>query len=193
MAETPSTMVKLGTPLPEFELPDYDGTVHKSEEYAGTPLLVVFICNHCPFVKHVVGVFSRKAGEYQQKGVAVVAISSNDTESHPEDDPAHMKEFAEEHGFSFPYLFDESQDVAKRYQAACTPDFFLFDASHRLAYRGQFDSSRPSNDVPVTGEDLTAAVDKVVRGEAVPTDQTPSVGCNIKWKPGNEPAYFGVS
>ncbi|NBF40258.1 MAG: redoxin domain-containing protein [Spirochaetes bacterium] len=193
MAETPSTMVELGTQLPEFLLPDYDGAMHSSADYAGRPLLVVFICNHCPFVKHIIPEFSRQARDYQDKGVAVVAISSNDTEAHPQDDPAHMKRFAAENDFSFPYLFDETQDVARRYQAACTPDFFLFDPGHRLVYRGQFDSSRPSNDVPVTGKDLANAVDRVARGEQVPSDQTPSVGCNIKWKPGKEPGFFGLS
>jgi peroxiredoxin len=185
-------MVTLGTPLPEFSLPDYDGTTHSSSDYAGMPVLVAFICNHCPFVKHVMAEFARQAKDYREKGVAVVAISSNDTDAYPQDDPAHMKQFAGEHGFTFPYLFDESQEVARRYQAACTPDFFLFDADHTLVYRGQFDGSRPSNNLPVTGEDLADAVDRVARGETVPTDQTPSVGCNIKWKPGNEPPYFGI-
>ena len=192
MAETPSTMVDLGTPLPEFSLPDYDGETHSSSDYAGRPLLVAFICNHCPFVKHIIREFSRQARDYEDKGVAVVAISSNDIEAHPQDDPGHMKHFAAENAFSFPYLFDETQDVAQRYQAACTPDFFLFDANHRLVYRGQFDSSRPSNDVPVTGEDLADAIDRVARGEQVPSDQKPSVGCNIKWKPGKEPGFFGL-
>jgi peroxiredoxin len=185
-------MVTLGTPLPEFSLPDYDGTIHESGEYADTPILVAFICNHCPFVKHIVDEFARQAKDYQQNGVAVVAVSSNDIDAYPQDDPAHMKTFAEEHGFTFPYLVDENQEVARRYQAACTPDFFLFDADHRLVYRGQFDGSRPSNDVPVTGEDLADAVDRVSRGDSVPAEQTPSVGCNIKWKPGNEPPYFGI-
>ena len=189
MAETPSTMVQLGTPLPAFELPDFDGNIHTNNEYDGKPLLVVFMCNHCPFVKHIVEVFTEKARQYQEQGVGVVAVNSNDTRSHPQDDPARMKQFAERNGFSFPYLFDESQDVARRYQAACTPDFFLFDADHKLAYRGQFDASRPSNRAPVTGEDLTAAVERVVRGEPAPEPQNPSVGCNIKWKPGNEPSF----
>jgi peroxiredoxin len=192
MAETPSTMLPLGTPMPEFELPDFDGTMHSSRNFAGKPLLVVFICNHCPFVKHIVDVFSRKARDYQKQGVGVVAISSNDIGAYPQDDPEHMKQFAREHDFSFPYLYDESQDVARSFRAACTPDFYLFDAKHTLVYRGQFDASRPSNDVPITGEDLTRAVDHVVRGEAVPSEQKPSVGCNIKWKPGHAPEYFGV-
>lgn len=192
MAETPSTMLELGTPLPDFTLPDFDGIEHSSADYAGRPVLVAFICNHCPFVKHVISEFARQAAGYQEKGVAVVAISSNDIESHPQDDPSHMKRFAEENAFSFPYLFDESQEVAQRYRAACTPDFFLFDAAHRLVYRGQFDSSRPSNGQPVTGADLSDAVARVSRGEEVSPDQIPSVGCNIKWKPGNEPTYFGI-
>ena len=192
MAETPSTMVKLGTRMPEFELPDVDGATYKSSDYEGTPLLVAFICNHCPFVKHVADVFAEKAREYRAQGVEVVAVSSNDVEAYPQDDVTHMKAFAAEHGFSFPYLYDETQDVARRYQAACTPDFFLFDADHNLVYRGQFDDSRPSNDVPVSGADLSEAVARVARGETVPSDQKPSVGCNIKWKPGNEPPYFGI-
>lgn len=189
MAETPSTMVELGTPLPEFSLPDYDGAMHSSTDYAGRPLLVVFICNHCPFVKHIIEKFSRQARDYQDKGVAVVAISSNDIEAHPQDDPAHMKRFAAENDLSFPYLFDESQEVAQRYRAACTPDFFLFDENKKLVYRGQLDDSRRGNDKPVTGADLRAALDAVLAGKPVPEEQKPSMGCNIKWKPGNQPSY----
>lgn len=190
MAETPSTMAPLGTKMPPFELPDPDGTVYSSDQYAGKPLLVIFMCNHCPFVKHLVDKLAERAKEYQQMGVSVVGIMPNDLTDHPEDGPEYMKSFAKEHGMDFPYLFDESQEVAKRFQAACTPDFFLFDSNHTLVYRGQFDSSRPGNDESVTGNDLTAAVRNLVEGKEIPDKQTPSVGCNIKWKPGNEPGYF---
>ncbi len=192
MADTPSTMLlPLRTKMPAFSLPDFDGTIHQSTEYEGKPVLVAFICNHCPFVKHVAAVFSSKAREYQEMGVGVVAITSNDVDSHPEDAPEKMREFADEHGFTFPYLYDESQEVAKSFKAACTPDFFLFDSDHRLAYRGQFDDSRPSKDVPVTGSDLTEAVKAVASGKEVPGKQKSSLGCNIKWKPDNEPEYYG--
>ncbi len=191
MVATPSTMLKIGTEMPSFTLPDFDGNMHSSEQFDGQSVLVVFMCNHCPYVRHIVDTLSELAEEYQEKGVAVAGISSNDVENYPNDSPEKMKQFAEEHGFSFPYLYDESQDVAKAYRAACTPDFFLFDESHRLYYRGQFDGSRPKNDVPVTGEDLTEAVDNMLAGEVISRDQKPSVGCNIKWKPGNEPDYFG--
>jgi hypothetical protein len=144
-------------------------------------------------VKHVIDTFVERAAQYQKKGVAVVAISANDTDAFPEDDPEHMHQFAKERGFSFPYLYDEDQSVARAYHAACTPDFFLFDKEHKLAYRGQFDGSRPGNDEPVTGEDLTAAVDAVAAGKPAPSPQKPSMGCNIKWKPGNEPAFATVS
>jgi len=191
MAETPSTMLELGTKAPYFRLPDFDGKMYSLDDYRGRPLLVVFICNHCPYVKHVIGRFSELAKEYQAKGVAVVTINSNDIEAYPEDAPDKMREFARQHGFTFPYLFDESQEVAKAYRAACTPDFYLFDRDHRLVYRGQMDGSRPGNNVPVTGEDLTRAVENLLAGRPIPEDQRPSVGCNIKWKPGNEPDYFG--
>ena len=193
MAPTPSTMLSLGTQAPDFSLPNVDGTRVSREDLAGKPLLVAFICNHCPFVKHVIDAFVEKAREYQKKGVKVVAISSNDIEGFPEDDPEHMKQFANERGFTFPYLYDEDQSVARSYHAACTPDFFLFDKAHKLVYRGQFDGARPGNDEPVTGEDLTAAVDAVVAGKPAPSPQKPSMGCNIKWKPGNEPAFATVS
>ncbi len=187
MAETPSRMLPLGTPMPEFTLPDFDGNDFSSSRLAGKPAVVVFMCNHCPFVKHVADVLARRADEYRDMGVEVVGINANDVSSHPEDAPPKMKEFAAERGISFPYLVDASQVVAQAYSAACTPDFFLFDADHKLVYRGQFDGSRPSNDVPVTGADLSAAVKAVASGEPVPADQKPSVGCNIKWKSGNEP------
>ena len=188
MAQTPSTMLPLGTDMPEFTLPDFDGRSYSSGRLAGKPVVVVFMCNHCPFVKHVADVLAERAREYNTLGVEVVAINANDISTHAEDAPEKMKEFAAERGISFPYLVDETQEVAQAYHAACTPDFFLFDASHKLVYRGQFDGSRPSNDVPVTGEDLTAAVTAVASGTPVPADQKSSVGCNIKWKPGNEPA-----
>lgn len=193
MAATPSSMLSLGTTAPDFSLPNVDGTTVSRGDFAGQPLLVVFICNHCPFVKHVIDAFVTQAEEYRDKGVAVVAISSNDVDAHPEDDPAHMKAFAEEKGFRFPYLYDEDQSVARAYQAACTPDFFLFDADHSLYYRGQFDGARPGNDEEITGKDLTAAVNALVAGKAAPSPQKPSMGCNIKWKPGNEPAFATVS
>ena len=148
------------------------------------------MCNHCPFVKHLAGPLADLAREYQPKGVAVVAINSNDVEHYPDDSPAKMADEVGSRGYTFPYLFDETQDVAKAFKAACTPDFFLFDAGHRLAYRGQFDASRPGNDEPVTGADLRAALDAVLSGSATDVNQQPSIGCNIKWKPGNEPTYM---
>lgn len=193
MARTPSTMLELGTPAPDFALPD--AVTHKVlslNDFREKPaLLVAFICNHCPYVKHIRDVFARFAREYQPKGLAVVGISANDAAAYPDDSPEKMAEEAKTHGYTFPYLYDESQEVAKAYQAACTPDFFLFDQGRKLVYRGQFDASRPGNDIPVTGQDLRAAVDALLAGRPVPVDQKPSLGCNIKWRPGNEPAYFG--
>jgi hypothetical protein len=154
-------------------------------------LLVMFICRHCPFVKHVEKELARIGHAYGSKGLGIVAISANSLQTHPQDGPEHLKAQAEECGFPFPYCFDETQAVAKAYTAACTPDFFLFDGDLRLAYRGQLDDSRPSNGLPVTGKDLRAAIDTVLTGHPLPVDQRPSVGCNIKWTPGNEPAYFG--
>ena len=192
MAATPSTMLPLGTEAPDFGLPDTTGTTVQKNDFAGQPLVVAFICNHCPYVKHVIGQFSQVARKYQEQGVAVVAISSNDVGSYPEDSPEKMREFATENGFSFPYLYDESQEVARAYQASCTPDLFLFDKDHRLVYRGQFDGSRPGNDEPVTGADLTAAVEALVSGKPIPNEQTPSVGCGIKWKEGNTPPFVQI-
>jgi peroxiredoxin len=189
MAQTPSTMLPLGTKMPAFTLPSFDGTEFSSASLDGKPAVIVFMCNHCPFVKHIADVLGQKAREYEALGVSVVGINANDSSVHQADSPDMMKESVAERGIAFPYLVDESQAVAKAYQAACTPDFFLFDADHKLVYRGQFDSSRPSLEVPVTGEDLTAAVNALVAGEAIPQDQKPSVGCNIKWKPGNEPGF----
>jgi len=190
MAETPSIMLKLGTAMPEFELQDFDGKVHRSREYDQKPVLVIFMCNHCPFVKHIADVLATRAREFEQEGVAVVGINSNDAVSQPADSPEKMKEFAAERGISFPYLYDEDQLVARSFNAACTPDIFLFDREHRLVYRGQFDDSRPSNGKPVTGDDLARAVDALVSGKPVPQEQKASLGCNIKWKAGNAPAYF---
>lgn len=192
MAATPSTMPSLGMPAPDFTLPDASGKPFSLSDFSESEgLLVAFICAHCPFVVHIRRAFGAFAREYQEKGLAVVAIVANDLAQYPQDGPEGMKKEAEEGGYTFPYLLDESQQVAKAYRAACTPDFFLFDAERKLAYRGQFDGSRPGNDVPVTGEDLRAAADAVLAGEPVPAEQRSSIGCNIKWKPGNEPEYFG--
>jgi peroxiredoxin len=191
MAETPSTMLDLGTPLPSFSLPDFNGRVVSDADFKGSKaLLVAFICKHCPFVKHIRQEFARFAKEYEPKGLKVVAIASNDTTEFPEDGPEGMKQEAAEAGYVFPYLFDEKQQVARAFRAACTPDLFLFDGNRRLVYRGQFDGSRPKNDVPVTGADLRAAADAVLAGKPAPETQRPSMGCNIKWSPGNAPAYF---
>jgi peroxiredoxin len=188
MAATPSMMAELGTRAPDFGLPDTDGrTVSLSDFRDAQALLVMFICNHCPFVKHVQGELAAIGREYRKRGAAIVAISSNDVTTHPEDAPDRMKIEKERAGYAFPYLFDESQEVAKAYNAACTPDFFLFDADRRLVYRGQLDDSRPGSGSPVTGRDLRAALDAVLAGRPVPADQKPSIGCNIKWRPGNEP------
>jgi peroxiredoxin len=176
-------MLPLGTPAPAFRLRDTAGNWVSSSDFADVPgLLVAFICNHCPYVKHIRSSFAEFARNYQARGVAIVAINSNDAESYPDDSPEKMAEEARLAGYTFPYLHDESQAVAKAYQAACTPDFFLFDRQRRLVYRGQYDDSRPGNDRPVTGEDIRAALDAVLEGRPVPSEQKPSVGCNIKWK-----------
>ena len=191
MPETPSVMLDLGTQLPSFTLPDFSGRSISDADFTDAKaLLVAFICKHCPFVKHIRPEFVRFANEYEARGLKVVAIASNSVEEFPEDGPDGMKEEAAEAGYRFPYLFDAKQDVAKAFRAACTPDFFLFDGNRRLAYRGQFDGSRPKNNVPVTGAELRAAADAVLAGKAVPEAQNPSIGCNIKWYPGNEPAYY---
>jgi len=191
MPETPSTMLDLGTPLPSFSLPDFNGKVVSDADFKGSKaLLVAFICEHCPFVRHVRSEFARFAKEYDAKGLKVVAIMSNSIEEFPQDGPEGMKKEAQEAGYVFPYLFDKDQSVAKLFKAACTPDLFLFDSHRRLAYRGQFDGSRPKNNVPVNGADLRAAADAVLAGKAPSETQRPSMGCNIKWYPGNEPAYF---
>ncbi|HEX6132789.1 MAG TPA: thioredoxin family protein [Longimicrobiales bacterium] len=192
MAHTPSTMLELGTIAPPFSLPEVDGGTVSIEDFAGAPaLLVMFLCNHCPFVKHVRAELARIGREYTARGVAIVAISSNDPDAYPADAPDRMREEKHEAGYVFPYVFDETQEVAQAYRAACTPDLYLFDADRRLVYRGQLDDSRPGNDVPVTGADLRAALDAVLEGRPVPPDQRPSLGCNIKWKPGNVPAWWG--
>jgi peroxiredoxin len=189
MVMTPSQMIPLGSPAPDFDLPDVDGSPVRLADFAGRPLLVMAICNHCPFVKHLFEGLVEFGREYGERGLAIVGINSNDVANYPDDSPERMKEHAVRLGYTFPYLFDETQEVAKAYRAACTPDFFLFDADHRLAYRGQFDDSRPDSGIPVTGADLRAAADAVLGGTEVPADQKPSIGCNIKWKAGNEPEY----
>lgn len=187
-----STMLPLGTKAPDFSLPDTEGRTISPADFREAPaLLVMFICNHCPYVKHIRTELARLCRAYQAKGVAVVAINSNDVKNYPDDSPERMKDEAAAAGYTFPYLFDETQEVAKAYQAACTPDFFLFDKDQRLAYRGQLDGSRPNSGKPVTGADLRAALDAVLAGKPAPAQQIPSAGCNIKWKPGNAPAYFG--
>jgi peroxiredoxin len=202
MAATPSTMLALGTAAPEFDLPDtrrgHEGERVRLADFAGSPLLVMFLCNHCPFVKWLRDPLAALVCEYQPRGLAAVGISANDVETHPDDSPAKMTLEAAAAGYSFPYLYDESQAVAKAYRAACTPDFFLFDRAGKLAYRGQFDDSRPAGratpapgaGLPVTGADLRQAIDSVLAGKPAPQRQVPSLGCNIKWKRGNEPDYF---
>ena len=190
MVKTASTMLPLGSAAPSFSLPNVDGQTVSHSDFAGKPLLVVFMCNHCPFVIHLRDALVKFANEYREKGLAIAAISSNDVATHPDDSPARMKEDAKKYGYSFPYLYDESQAVAKAYQAACTPDFFLFDKQHKLVYRGQFDDSRPQSGLPITGADLRAACDAVLAGKKVSDQQKPSIGCNIKWKVGKEPRYF---
>jgi peroxiredoxin len=190
MARTPSTMLPLGTPAPDFRLPDFDGRVHALVDARDAPaLLVAFVCNHCPFVRHLREGFAAFARDYGPRGLAIVAINSNDLEAYPQDGPDAMRQEAAEHGYAFPYLLDASQAVAKAYRAACTPDFFLFDAERRLVYRGQFDDSRPGNDRPVTGADLRAAVEATLARGKPAEEQLPSLGCNIKWRKGNEPDY----
>jgi peroxiredoxin len=191
MAETPSTMLPLGTKAPPFRLPDPTGKIVSSDDFKNAPaFLVVFMCNHCPFVKHIRSKFAELAKEYQERGVAIVGINSNDIVFSPNDSPEKMAEEVKQIGYVFPYLFDESQEVAKAYRAACTPDIYLFDRDKLLVYRGQFDDSRPGNGRPVTGADLRAALEAVLTGHSVSENQKPSIGCNIKWKSGNAPDYF---
>ncbi len=193
MVQTASTMLPLGTAAPDFTLPDATGTQVSLSDFDGAKaLLVMFICNHCPFVKHVREQLAALGAEYQEKGVGVVAIMSNDVTLHPDDSPEKMEDEVRQVGYTFPYLYDETQEVAKAYRAACTPDFFVFDGERKLAYRGQLDDARPGNDKPVTGADLRAALDAVLAGAPVPEPQKPSIGCNIKWKTGGAPDYFPV-
>ena len=190
MVMTGSTMVALGTSAPGFSLPDTKGNVVSLNDFKEAPaLLVIFMCNHCPFVKHVLSGLVELIKEYQGKGVAVVGVNSNDVESFPEDRPEMMARVAKQAGFTFPYLYDETQEVAKAYHAACTPDFLLFDKESTLVYRGQMDDGRPGNNIPITGADLRGALDAVLEGKQVSDEQKASIGCNIKWRPGNQPKY----
>lgn len=193
MVKTASTMLALGTPAPAFTLTDtVSGNPVSLSDFEGKPLAVFFICAHCPFVIHIQEELAKMGHDYADSDLQIVAISSNSVLSHPADAPEKLAEQATTYGFTFPYLYDESQEVAKSYTAACTPDFFLFDADHTLAYRGQLDDSRPGSDIPVTGADLRGAIDTVLAGNSPDSDaQLPSLGCNIKWTPGNEPDYFG--
>lgn len=187
-------MLSLGTQAPGFSLLDVDGSTVTRTQFVGKPLLVIFMCNHCPFVVHIRTELQKLAAEYQAKGVAVVGISSNDASAYPQDGPEEMKHEARTAGYTFPYVFDATQEVAKAYKAACTPDIFLFDTDHSLVYRGQFDSSRPGNGQPVTGSDLRTALDALLAGKSVTSEQRASIGCNIKWRVGQEPEYFtGIS
>jgi peroxiredoxin len=184
-------MQELGMKAPDFTLPDPTGKLYSLADYSiSKGLLVIFMCNHCPYVLHIREKLVEKIREYQEKGITVVAINSNDFDAYPDDNPKNMAFFSKTHGYTFPYLVDEQQQVAKAYGAACTPDFFLFDAEQKLVYRGQFDSARPGNQQPVTGEDLSTAIEQLITEQQVNLEQRPSMGCNIKWKPGNEPHYF---
>jgi thiol-disulfide isomerase/thioredoxin len=193
MVAVPSTMLPLGTRVPDFALQDAvtGRTIKPADFREAKALLVMFICNHCPYVQHVKPELGRIAKQYQPKGVGIVAINSNDLAAYPQDDPAHMKALAQEEGWTFPFAMDASQEVAKAFRAACTPDFYLFDRDRKLVYRGQLDGSRPGGDVPLTGKDLRAAIDATLAGNPVAKEQTPSVGCNIKWMKGNEPEWLG--
>lgn len=191
MVLTPSTMLPLGTPAPDFSLLDVvtEQSVNLADVLGEKGLLIMFICYHCPFVKHIRAQLSQLGRDYQTSGVGMVAISANDAEKYPDDAPVSLKKMVDDWGLTFPVLYDETQAIAKAYRAACTPDFFLFDGERKLVYRGQLDDSRPSNGLPVTGKDLRAAMDLVIAGQTVPKEQKPSIGCNIKWKAGNEPGY----
>ncbi|QDS98331.1 thioredoxin family protein [Adhaeretor mobilis] len=192
MVRTPSTMLPIGTAAPDFSLINVDSkTVSLADLADSKGLLVMFLSNHCPYVKHVADHLAQLGAETMQKGIAVVAIASNDVANYPADSPEQMVAEAEERGYQFPYLYDETQEVAKAYHAACTPDFFLFDGDQKLYYRGQLDSSRPDSGIPVTGEDLRGAIAALLSGQSPPENQIASLGCNIKWKPGEEPDYFG--
>jgi peroxiredoxin len=192
MVMTRSRMLSLGSDAPVFTLPDVHGKAVSLSDFADAKAyVVVFMCNHCPFVRHLRGALAKLGRDCEERGVAMVGINSNDFDQYPDDTPDRMRSEANTYGYAFPYLVDVEQNVAKAYQAACTPDFFVFDADKKLVYRGQFDDSRPGNDVPVSGADLYAAIEAVVAGKSVAQEQKPSIGCNIKWKPGNEPDYFG--
>jgi len=193
MALTPSTMLALGNKAVAFNLTDaVSGKDITLDDIRGkSATLVMFICNHCPYVVHIRESLAKLGNEYVEKGIGVVAISSNDAKKYPDDSPEQLKAMAKKFKFQFPFLYDQSQEVAKAYQAACTPDFFLYDKDLKLVYRGQFDESRPGNDKPITGQDLRTALDSVLAGKTPDPNQQPSMGCNIKWKPGNEPVYFG--
>ena len=192
MALTESTMLPLGTIAPDFRLPGTDGNMVSLADVAGgEALVVIFMCNHCPYVIHIQAELAAVAREYESRGIRFVGINSNDVESYPDDAPEKMKEARERIGYPFPYLFDETQEVARAYRAACTPDIYLFDRDQKLVYRGQFDVTRPNSGTP-TGENLIAAMDALLAGEPVPGEQVPGIGCNIKWKPGNAPDYFGT-
>jgi peroxiredoxin len=192
MALTPSTMLPLGSKAPDFRLWEPGGSMMSLDDFREAPaLLVMFICNHCPYVKHVRHELAKLGREYQAKGVAVVAINSNDADAYPDDRPELMIQEKADFGYTFPYLYDEDQAVAKEYQAACTPDFYVFDSARSLVYRGQLDGSRPGNATLVTGSDLRGALDAVLLGQPVSPEQRPSMGCNIKWRSGNEPEYYG--
>jgi peroxiredoxin len=191
MVATPSTMLALGTPAPDFKLPDVvSGKTISLRTFAGKKgLLVMFLSRHCPYVQHVKDELARIGKEYGGRGIGIVAVSANDVSNYPDDAPERLKEMAEESGFTFPFCYDESQETARAFSAACTPDFSLFDNKRKLVYRGELDDSRPGNNIPVTGRDLRAALEAVLAGKPAPEEQKPSLGCNIKWKPGNEPHY----
>jgi peroxiredoxin len=191
MALTPSTMLALGTTAPDFKLPDTNGKIVSPADFKDkAALLVIFMCNHCPYVIHIRSGLAQFARDYTARGAGIVGINANDVKNYPADSPAKMKDEVKTAGYVFPYLYDETQAVARAYRAACTPDIFLFDKQRKLVYRGQFDDSRPGNGLPVTGKDLRAALDAVLAGRQVPENQKPSIGCNIKWKEGNEPDYY---
>jgi len=190
MSLTPSTMLPLGTRAPDFTLPDTNGTPVSLADFPQPALLVIFMCNHCPYVVHLREGLARLARDYAPRGVGILGINANDVQNYPADSPGRMQAELKSAGYIFPYLYDEMQAVAKAFRAACTPDFFLFDAGRKLVYRGQFDDSRPGNGQPVTGRDLRAALDALLASQPVPAIQKPSLGCNIKWKPGNEPDYY---
>ena len=195
MVLTPSTMLPLGTSAPDFQLPDVvsGNTISLATFSDRKALLIIFMCRHCPFVKHVQQEFYKIQEDYKNRSLGIVAISANDVANYPDDSPDNLKAMAQEFNYEFPVCYDETQEVSKSYTAACTPDFFLFDSDRKLVYRGQLDDSRPSNDKPVTGQDLRAAIDDVLADRPVDSNQQPSIGCNIKWIPGNEPEYFGAA